>query len=230
MKTRHPLALFTIEDLSSIYQIDESNEEEEINEEFDDQVQWAQADDKADIFIAALEENQFKQHFAISAFMHWRWLEYKGPWCCFKSPKQSNNFYSTFDGLSINTCASRTSIIVSNQYQVYCRTFNKSSVLKSLENRMIKNIRGRASSIGNVLIQVLLKYLNVAINVHVVVIEEDIPTLLFTEDLLDNGLHIFIQRRYVCLEERRQPLTMENYVLISQWSPADVSYVLYTEE
>lgn len=94
---------------------------------------------------------------------------------------------------------------------------------------MIIGIGGRVSSTGNGLIHVPFKYLDVAIDVIFTVIKEDIPTLLSIGDMLNNRLDVSIKRRYVSLIERRQPLTMENYFLIHQWSPEVVSYLLKKE-
>lgn len=47
--------------------------------------------------------------------------------------------------------------------------------------------------------------------------------------MLENGLHISIQGRYVSLKGRLHPLSMENYFLIHRWSPNDIPYASYTE-
>lgn len=95
---------------------------------------------------------------------------------------------------------------------------------------MMKYIRGTSSSIVGILVQAPFTYLNVVINVLFMVIEKDIPTLLSMEDMVHNGFDISIQDQYVRSEERRQPMKMENYIPIHRSSPADVPYVLYTEQ
>lgn len=82
---------------------------------------------------------------------------------------------------------------------------------------MIKGIGVKAASIGNVLIQVPIKYVDVFIDVLFMVLGEDIPALLSMKDMRNNGIEISLQGLYVSLGDRCQPLTMENYFLIHRW-------------
>lgn len=150
----------------------------------------------------------------MSASVHGRGLEYEGSGRCFKYSEQSDNCHSTLDGLRINSYENRTSDIGSDQCQAYCWKFKLLSVVEPSENRMMKCIRGRASSIGNVFIHVPFKNLDVVIDVLFIVIEEDSPNSLSMKDILDNVLDISIQCQYVSLGKRRQPLTMEAFFLV----------------
>lgn len=47
--------------------------------------------------------------------------------------------------------------------------------------------------------------------------------------MVDYGLDILLQGRYVSLKERRHPKAMEKYFLIHRWSLTDIPYGLYTE-
>lgn len=59
-KTRPPTALLTVEDMSSNYEMDDTDEREEKSKEFDESVCWVQADNEADIFIAASIEKEIE--------------------------------------------------------------------------------------------------------------------------------------------------------------------------
>lgn len=62
LKAKYPTALISIEDLASIYQMDETDEEGENNEDVGDQMKWAQGENASDIFITALEGKDIEQH------------------------------------------------------------------------------------------------------------------------------------------------------------------------
>lgn len=78
-------------------------------------------------------------------------------------------------------------------------------------------------------IQVHFKRLAIIIDVYFLLIKEDTLKLLFIEDMLDNGLDLLIQGRYVSLKERRRTLAMEKYFVTQIWSEIDIPYALYTE-
>lgn len=69
-------------------------------------------------------------------------------------------------------------------------------LLKTIEDEMINGIDGRALAIGNVLIQDPFKYLDVVIDVLLIVIEQYILTLLSGKNMQDNNFDIFVQGRY----------------------------------
>lgn len=82
LKEIHPTTLLTVEDLSSIYQIDETDEEEQITEEFDEQVQWDQENNESDVFIAALKELKSNSISDVS-IRAWAWLGVRRKWALF---------------------------------------------------------------------------------------------------------------------------------------------------
>lgn len=95
---------------------------------------------------------------------------------------------------------------------------------------MIKGSCGRTSSIGNVIVQVPFKYLNVVYQYALYGNRERYPSLLSVHNMLNNGLDISIQVCYLSLEEWREPLTVKKYFLTHSRSSAGVTYVLYTEQ
>lgn len=77
----------------------------------------------------------------------------------------------------------------------------------------MKGIDGGSTLVRIVVLQAPFKYLDVIIDISFPVIEEDAPTLLSMKRMLESGLHMFLQGKYVRLRERRHPLTMEDYFL-----------------
>lgn len=53
----------------------ETDNKDEISEELDDHVEWAEEKDHTVIYFAASEDRKFGPHFAMSAFLHVRGLE-----------------------------------------------------------------------------------------------------------------------------------------------------------
>lgn len=69
---------------------------------------------------------------------------------------------------------------------------------------------GRSSkTVGAFVIQVPFKELKFVIIVSFLVFKEDTPTFLFMKDMIDHGLDVFTQGRYVSLGSRHRPFSME---------------------
>lgn len=83
-----------------------------------------------------------------------------------------------FERLKIDKHASRTSFIKSEQYDEYHQTLTLPSVINTSENRIVKVIGERASSIECVIIQVPYNHLNFAIKIFFTVIDEYVPMVL----------------------------------------------------
>lgn len=92
--------------------------------------------------------------------------------------------YKTFDGLRIDTCANRTSVIIECQYQAYCYSFNLPFITRPSGNQIKKGNGGSSTSSGIFMIQVPFNYLDFIIDVSFLIIKEDVPTLLSMRDLL----------------------------------------------
>lgn len=69
---------------------------------------------------------------------------------------------------------------------------------------------GTRTSIGVVTVQTQIKQFRVVIDVTFLVMEDIVPTLLFMNDMLDNGLYKSVQEQNVSIGPRRQPREMEN--------------------
>lgn len=78
-------------------------------------------------------------------------------------------------------------------------------------------------------IQILFKDLRLVIDVEFLIMSDDIPTLLSMRDLAVNNLDISLQKSTISLAERSLKLKFENYFLINEWSPKDVSLAMYAE-
>lgn len=66
------------------------------------------------------------------------------------------------------------------------------------------------------------KAFGVVVHVAFLVFREETPMLLLMKNMLENGLVISIQARYVRLGSRRRPLAVENYFLIHSWPLDDI--------
>lgn len=67
------------------------------------------------------------------------------------------------------------------------------------------------TSIGVATIHAMFKDLIGVIDISFLVLKEEITTLLSIKDVLDNGLYIFIKKRYVSPGTRRHLQIMQNF-------------------
>lgn len=139
-----------------------------------------------------------------------------------------------FDGLRIDTCANRTSVIGNIQYERYCRDFGVLKEIRPSNCKWLKGLGGtRPGILGVVKLQVPFSNLNLVIDVDFSMISDEdprdpSPTLLSMKDMLDNNIDISIEECCVKFQGLRQALTMENYFLVYRWTVKDLPYALYT--
>lgn len=133
------------------------------------------------------------------------------------------------DGLKIGICANRASPISIGQYHAYCGTFNLLQTLIPFKIRSVSGIRVRNKAIGIVTIHVPSRVLKNVIDVLLLVLQVDVPILLFMKETKENCLYISIQGNYVRFGQDQNPLSMENYFLIHRLKTEDTSFGFYIE-
>lgn len=134
-----------------------------------------------------------------------------------------------FEGIGIDECAKRASVILWGQYGAYCKRFLLPVKIRSSDCRMVKEIRRASISVGPVTMQIRFTLLDVLLDIKFMVIAEDIPTLLSLQDMVDNGPDTSIQECFASLGDGRPPPKMDNYFPVHKWKPEDVPRVRYTE-
>lgn len=82
---------------------------------------------------------------------------------------------------------------------------------------------------GTALIQIPFKDLRLVVDVELLLIAHEIPSLISMRDMVRNGLEISILHAHVTRESRLEKLNFENYFLVHEWEPSDMPYTLYTE-
>ena len=231
LKARHPTALLTIEDLSSVVNMVNVDEEGESQGE---DVMWHEEDDDSEetdiIYMSMSDMEAVERSLADNAFIHGRILT-SGP----TSALITMNTHSTitkersFNGVTIDTAANRKSVMSEGQYIAYQYEFGRKIPIRA-PKRGVRGIGGRSKVIGEVTIQIPFVELHLIIDVDFAILKEDSPSLLSNKDMIENGLDISLQGSYLYIGNLRQPLVLENYFFKYNWSSTSIPYVLYTEK
>lgn len=66
--------------------------------------------------------------------------------------------------------------------------------------------------------------------VELLVLVVNVPTLLSVRDMLKHNLYISIKDTLIIFEGKREPLTMKRYLLTYSWAPGDINFAMYTED
>lgn len=122
----------------------------------------------------------------------------------------SESTRNSFDGIRTDTYANRTSVITIQQYQAYCRTFNLPCALEPLNDLVIKGVSSGCNAIGLVEIQVQFYNLDVILYMQFLFVTDNNPTLISMKDMLDIGLYISKQGRFVSCRKRCVPFALKN--------------------
>lgn len=115
------------------------------------------------------------------------------------------------------------------QYDAYISDFGLRPSLRPGNGASIQVIGGRRTSIGAALLQIPFRDLRLIIDIHFLIIPDDIPSFLSMNDMADNGLDIYIRAWHIRFGSLAHSLRMVNYFLIENWGPPDMPFVLYTE-
>lgn len=160
-------------------------------------MQWVEdsiADGKNIELLASKERTEIAQSYAQNAFLQGQNIDAKNSdYINIYIATANQQYCNLFDGLRIDTCTKRTSVISTDQNRAYCRTFNLPQPITPSNNRTTTGNSGRRTSIEEVTIQLPFKRLPVVIEVAFLVLEDSIQTLLSVKHNLDNGLDLSIQ-------------------------------------
>lgn len=103
-------------------------------------------------------------------------------------------------------------------------------MIKPTNEQTVTEINETRKAAALVVIQLPFKELDAVIDVSLLFLEEDIPTLLSMKNMSQNCSEIAIHGHDVSLGSRSHLLTMKIYFLIHRRTFDDVSYVSYTEQ
>lgn len=133
-------------------------------------------------------------------------------------------------GIRLDTAANRRSVMGESQYEAYKRDFGLKVPILPSTRKDLKGVGGNGKVIGEPHIQIPFNALRLIIDVTFSIMEQDTPSLLSNKDMIDNGLDVSLQGRYLHVGQRRQPLSIENYFLVYRWTARNTSFALYTEQ
>ena len=209
---------------------DLSNEEED-----DESVTLSDHDEAESVNIADVESQVFKeeeQFLANAAFIHGRTFnEHKRTEMMnMLTELRKGELEEAFDGIRIDTCANRSSVMSLNQYRAYCSRFQVPMKIDRADRKTIRGIGGKEETIGSTIIPVPFKGLGLILDVKFAIVKRKVPSLLCMRDMKQTGLDISIQDELMKFRNLEHPLSMENYFLIHRWEPNEMSFVLYTEQ
>lgn len=131
----------------------------------------------------------------------------------------SNSPQQQFEGVRIDTCANRRSIISTNKYTAYCQTFGLQQAIYPSHSKTILGIGGKEKGVGLIKIQILFTGLGIIIDFEFLLVSSAIPSIVSMKDMLDNGLDISILDATVLLNGRSHQVTILNVFLIHTWDP-----------
>lgn len=82
---------------------------------------------------------------------------------------------------------------------------------KKASNKYVIGIGGNLKIIGNPSIQVEFQYLKLITDVDIILISEDIPSLLYMRNMTENDLNKYLQKCHVSFNGRTQKLEMSYF-------------------
>lgn len=159
-------------------------------------VQWAEVGHTDDTNIALLTSEQgeeFEQCSALAAFIHGQSIG-RGEMMSAQVDGEGmeGRHYHFFDGIQIDTCTSRTSVISMRLYHAFSKIFNLPHSMPT-DKKSVAGIGGTSRATGVAVMQVPFKELDVVVDILFLVLKDVIPTLLSMKGMLNNGLDISIQ-------------------------------------
>lgn len=131
---------------------------------------------------------------------------------------------SQFAGIRIHTCANRTSIMYEYQYQAYIHHLGLRRARRPPMYWEVEGIIGRQKAISTVKICLTLTQLKIDIDVKLLMIPCDIPSMLPMRVMTRNGLGISLQEILVTFAGRTNVQRIENYFNISLCRPTDITF------
>lgn len=89
---------------------------------------------------------------------------------------------------------------------------------------------GTKKRLGGAQLQIPFEDRGLVIDVVFFVLEQNVPSLLYNRNMIDYGLDICLQGRYIHVGQLHQPFTLENYFLKHRCSSSSTPFALYTEQ
>lgn len=145
-----------------------------------------------------------------------------------------NHAYLTIDGeqkfhrIGAHTCANRASIISTQQYTPYFHVFGLKPSIKPSAGRTGRGIGRRKPTIGTALIKIPFRDILLLIYVELLLLENEVPTLLYMSYMVMNGIDISIQRADIMYGRGTETFKFKNYFRAHGWKPSDIPFALYT--
>lgn len=121
-----------------------------------------------------------------------------------------------FLDVRLSTCENRRSIISKHQYKAYCN-FGLRSSLRPGNSTSVQAIGRRRTSICTAVTQIPGRDLQLITDVDLLIIPDDVPSLLSMKDMVESGIEISVQDHTVGLVDQVHPLRMLTHFLILQW-------------
>lgn len=206
------------------------NDHHEVNWNEDDRPVYSSDSQDELAYIVEMDLSDIEQTLSKNAFNHAFNISNDPTDMAMLTTNNPNEEQKFFEGVRLDTCANRTSVMGEEQYQAYCHTFGIKPALRKVKNRSVNGIGGTQPAIGLALIDIPFKKLHLMINVLFLILPSKTPALLSTRDMYVNGLDFSLQNKTITFEGRVQELIMDNYFLIHRWSPKDITTALYTED
>lgn len=232
LKAKHPSALLTVEDLSSIVNM-VSEEAEDQSEE--DGVMWGE-DGESDpegsdlVLMATGDLKQVEISLANNAFKHGiTGLDSTEEVYVTVNATNTRRRIPTFNGVTVDTASNRPSVVSESQYLAYQIEFGRKVPMRP-PRRDVKGIGGMTMAMGEVTTQIPFNQLGVVIDVDFTILKGDTPSLLSNKHMLDSGLDISLQGGFLYIGDRQKPLYLENYFFIHRWSATSTPFVLFTKK
>lgn len=182
-------------------EVDEGQEE-------DDDAQWAEEDqskenedswfvveegDDMETYLAYIENEDLgsvETALSNSAFIHRRTQsKYMATALCAMHNQLKMGEGISFDGVRIDTGANRSSVMSKMQYDAYKREFGLKDAKKPTE-KMVRGIGGRRKAKGTAMIQIPFPKIGIVIDVELLIIDEDVPSLLCMKDMYGKKMDI----------------------------------------
>ena len=231
LKSRHPSALLTIEDLSSVVNMVNDND---IDQDKDDgNVMWNEEGDESEdsdiTYMLRTDADEVERSLSRNAFLHGRSWSDTSSTVMFTTSNRTTSKKVKFNGITIDTAANRKSVMCEGQYLAYQLEFGRKIPIRP-PKKGVRGIGGRSEVIGEATIQIPFLKLHLIIDVEFSILKEISPSLLSNRDMIENGLDISLQGGYLYIGSLRQPLILENYFYTYNWSSDSIPYVLYTEK
>lgn len=198
----------------------------------DSEVQWVDDhinDERDFIYLTSNRKGKIEEKLSDRNYLHGCHVHYS-----LQSQLSTDVTYKssgpqqTFNGIRLDTCANRRSVMAIGQYHAYYTTFGLSNFMCPIRGKEVRGIGGTSKAIGEANISIRFREIGIMIDVDLLNLPGTIPSLLSMKDITDNNLYLFIQERYISWNGRTEKLQLVNNLLIYNWHPNEHPYILYT--